>query len=149
MKKGISPFIATILLIGFTVAVGAILSVWFTTFTRTQTTGITGAAECHAGILKIFSNATTTGSNALRVYVRNLRNDINVTVNSVVVACGTSTSSSASPIPFVVLGGQTNHTDVTGLSGCTISNTRIEVIGNCTTGGSFVANCPVGLCGVY
>jgi flagellin-like protein len=34
--KGISPLIATVLLIAFTVAVGGILSVWLTTFSRTS-----------------------------------------------------------------------------------------------------------------
>lgn len=34
--KGISPLIATVLLIAFTVAVGGILSVWLTTYSRTS-----------------------------------------------------------------------------------------------------------------
>jgi flagellin-like protein len=43
LMKGISPMIAIILLIAFTVAVGGILSVWFSTTTTSQT-GITGSA---------------------------------------------------------------------------------------------------------
>jgi flagellin-like protein len=43
--KGISPMIATILLIAFTVAVGGIISVWLTGFTRTTTGGTEVKAE--------------------------------------------------------------------------------------------------------
>ena len=35
--KGISPLIATVLLIGFTIAIGGIISVWISGTTRTQT----------------------------------------------------------------------------------------------------------------
>ena len=37
MLKGISPLVATVLLIAFTVAVGGIVSVWILGFSRTQT----------------------------------------------------------------------------------------------------------------
>ncbi len=36
MRKGISPLIATVLLIAFTVAVAGIISMWLTTFTSTS-----------------------------------------------------------------------------------------------------------------
>ena len=149
MKKGISSFVATVLLIGFTVAVGAILSVWFTTFTRTQTAAITGSAGCNTGNVRVFSNATTTSSNAVRVYVTNLRSDMSITVTGISVSCGTSTSASASPLPLIVNAGQTNSSDVSGLSGCAISNTQIDITGNCSTGGTFFASCPAGGCGFY
>ena len=42
--KGISAMIATVLLIAFTVAVGGILSVWFTSFTRTSTASVENAS---------------------------------------------------------------------------------------------------------
>jgi flagellin-like protein len=51
--KGISPMIAVVLLIAFTVAVGGIISVWLTGFTRTTTGGTESRAEalsrCSAG----------------------------------------------------------------------------------------------------
>jgi len=149
MKKGISPFVAAVLLIGFTVAVGAILSVWFTTFTRTQTTAITGSTGCNAGNVKIFSNVTTIGSDAVRVYVTNLRSDTSIIITGISVTCGTSTNSTASPLPLIVNAGQTNSSDVGGLSGCTISNTQIGITGSCSTGGAFFASCPAGGCGLY
>ena len=56
-KKGISPMIATVLLIAFTVAVGGILSMWLTSMTSTQTTTTGSAAEkqilCARSVLSI------------------------------------------------------------------------------------------------
>ncbi len=56
-KKGISPMIAIVLLIAFTVAVGGILSLWLTTLTSTQTTTTGSAAEkqilCARSVLSI------------------------------------------------------------------------------------------------
>jgi flagellin-like protein len=39
-SKGISPLIAAVLLIAFTIAIGVIVSTWSTTFTRDQVAGI-------------------------------------------------------------------------------------------------------------
>jgi len=48
--KGISPLIAAVLLIAFTVAVGGIIAVWVTSFTKTTTTNVgvstRGATAC-------------------------------------------------------------------------------------------------------
>jgi len=147
MKKGISPFIATILLIGFTVAVGAILSVWFATFTRTQTTMIQTSAACYAGNIRLFSNLGGSPASAVWVYVTNLRSDMDITVNSVSVACGTSSNTNTTA--FIVKAAQTNGTYVSGLSGCTISNGAIYIVANCSTGGIFTASCAPGTCGLY
>ncbi len=43
--KGISPLIATVLLIAFTMAVAAILTSWATSFTKTETTLVGGRGE--------------------------------------------------------------------------------------------------------
>ena len=149
MKKAISSFVATVLLIGFTVAVGAILSVWFTTFTRTQTTSISGSAACHAGNIKFFSNVSaTTPTNATKVYITNLRSDMNITVNSIIVMCGTTSGSSSTPL--TVLAGQTNSADVVVNNGnCVLSNTSIYLTANCSTGGYFTASCSGATCSIY
>jgi len=147
MKKGISSFVAAVLLIGFTVAVGAILSLWFTTFTRTQTAGIQTSAACHAGNIRLFSNLGNSPTNTVWVYVTNLRSDMDITVNSVSVTCGASSNTISTP--FIVKAAQTNRTQVTGLSGCTISNGAIYIVANCSTGGSFTASCAPGTCGLY
>jgi len=147
MKKGISPFMATILLIGFTIAVGAILSVWFTTFTRTQTATVQAGAACHAGVASVFSNVTSSPTNAVRVFVSNKRDDMTLNITSVIVSCGAAYSTTAEPLPLIVGEGSTNYTDVKGLTGCTTSNTEIRVTGSCSTGGSFQAGCATGTCG--
>ena len=46
--KGVSPLIASIILIGFTVAVGGIIGMWLTTLSRTQTGIIENIAEKQA-----------------------------------------------------------------------------------------------------
>jgi len=151
MKKAISSFVATVLLIGFTVAVGAILSVWFTTFTRTQTSAVQAGAACQGTNVRVFSNVSSTPANATRVYVTNLRSDMNITVTSVIVSCD-KYNSTANPLPFIVPPGQTNSTEVggagSGLS-CTTNNIRINVMGNCSTGGTFMAECLGSACSFY
>jgi archaellum component FlaF (FlaF/FlaG flagellin family) len=149
VKKAISSFVATVLLIGFTVAVGAILSVWFTTFTRTQTTSISGSAACHAGNIKFFSNVSaTTPTNATKVYITNLRSDMDIIVNSITVTCGIVSNSSSTPL--TVLPGQTNSSDVIVNNGnCVLSNTSIYLTASCSTGGSFTTYCSGESCSIY
>jgi flagellin-like protein len=57
--KGISPLIATILLIAFTVSIGGVLSLWLTSLTKTQigTTESQASAviKCSSADLKILS----------------------------------------------------------------------------------------------
>ncbi len=59
MKKGLSPLIATVLLIAFTVAVAGIVSAWITGFTKTSTTtvGDTATTEliCSYGHISLSS----------------------------------------------------------------------------------------------
>ena len=61
--KGISPMLATILLVAFTVAVGGIISVWFSSFTRTTTTNVesssTNQTKCAATYIDVLSFTTS------------------------------------------------------------------------------------------
>jgi flagellin-like protein len=72
--KGISPMIATVLLIAFTIAVGGILSIWLTGYTRTTTEAVGGGTEaqikCAASILSIkkVTNATDENVTILAEY---------------------------------------------------------------------------------
>lgn len=70
-KRGISPLIASVLLIAFTMAVAAILTSWVTGFTKTQTSYVGEKAEkqikCIYGTMDIKKadvkyNFSTTGS---------------------------------------------------------------------------------------
>ena len=45
MTKGISPLIAAVLLIAFTVAIATLIMGWFSTFTRTTTSSVTNATS--------------------------------------------------------------------------------------------------------
>ena len=59
MNKGVSPLIATVLLIAFTIAVAGIISVWLTQFTTTTTTTVSnqGNAQilCGTGGIQLLS----------------------------------------------------------------------------------------------
>ena len=62
--KGVSPFLATVLLIAFTIAVGAIVSLFITNMVRTQseeasTTG-GGVAECAGSYINVINVTTGT-----------------------------------------------------------------------------------------
>lgn len=64
--KGVSPLIAAVLLIAFTVAVGGIISTWITTLTTT-TTGVTQAAgekqiKCATAVLDIVEVVSSLGA---------------------------------------------------------------------------------------
>lgn len=59
-RKGVSPLIAAVLLIAFTMAVAAILTAWVTTFTQEQTDALGNKSEeqidCSFGQISIFSS---------------------------------------------------------------------------------------------
>ena len=87
--KAISPMIAVVLLIGFTVAIGGILSVWLSTLTTTQTTTVSSGTEkqvrCSASALKVsevrFPTGTQRGSvNVSVVYDSGTESLSNITV---------------------------------------------------------------------
>ena len=71
--KGISPMIATVLLIAFTVAVGGILSVWLASLTTTQTgtVGTAGekAAQCGATSISVREVRYATGQTRVNVTI--------------------------------------------------------------------------------
>ncbi len=68
-RKGISPLIAAVLLIAFTMAIAGIMATWATTFTRERLAGSTEEAEC-IGALDL---STLTFSNGtISVKIKNL-----------------------------------------------------------------------------
>lgn len=79
MWKGISPLIAEVLLIGFTVAVASIIIVWVTSFTKTSTREIGSQAEtqmsCTYGGIEFYDTVTyNSSSSILSGYLRNTGN---------------------------------------------------------------------------
>ena len=88
IMKGISPLIAAVLLIAFTVAVGGIISLWLTSFSKTTTSAVQTSTEkqvkCASTVLEITS-VSTSGN---RIVVTNLGPQ-NVTLTSIVLSDGT------------------------------------------------------------
>jgi len=79
MRKGISPLIAEVLLIGFTVVVASLVILWATSFTRTTTSRIGGQAEtqavCMNAGIDFFGTVTyNTTSREISGYVKNTGN---------------------------------------------------------------------------
>ena len=66
--KGISPLIAAVLLIAFTVAIATLIMGWFSTFTRTTTTTVTNTtalavncADARVTIRDVYIQAGASG----------------------------------------------------------------------------------------
>jgi len=144
--KGISPMIATVLLIGFTVAVGAILAVWFSTYTKTQTSSVSGATACASTTLDV-KVPVVTSSDATVLITNNGPATVNIT--SVTVTCGTSTNTTSSSTGITGLTnlakGSSGTLKVT-ISGCTSSNVAVDVHATCSGGGTTSGACPAGGC---
>ncbi|MEM5880620.1 MAG: hypothetical protein QXW01_02145 [Candidatus Aenigmatarchaeota archaeon] len=142
--KAISAFVATILLVGFTVAVGAIISTWFLTYTRTTTAGVGSATACAAGTLDVtvpFINSTT--GNITTILIRN-RGTTNVTVTTLSVSCGAVTNTTSTNL-LLVPGNQTLQTIIlqSTQTPCSSDYTNINVLvsGNCVGGGTISGGC--------
>jgi len=140
--KAISPMIATVLLIGFTIAVGAILSLWFTTFTRTQTTAVGAGAACASN--PVYVRAIGLSSNTLTLLVSNGGPD-SVTVTSAVVTCGGNLVNSTNPNLFVASNSQ-NTTSILVTEACSTSNIGVSTVAACSRGGTTSTACPEGTC---
>ena len=80
MKKGISPLLATVILIALTLSVAALLGSWFTSITRMQTEiieeDITTQINCSAALLEITDVACSNDTQKIQVTITNLGNDI-------------------------------------------------------------------------
>jgi len=107
-SKAISPMIATILLIAFTVAVGGIISVWLTTYTRTAQTAVSGATEAHikcAGITPNIYRVTETAIFLMNSGSEELTNVTCLTQDGKLIGIvGTMPPGNMTSLPFVVPG---------------------------------------------
>jgi flagellin-like protein len=74
--KGISPLIASVLLIAFTMAIAGIMATWATTFSTERLATASGSAEC-IGILDISSLSYNNGT--VSVKIKNIGELINLT----------------------------------------------------------------------
>jgi flagellin-like protein len=114
--KAISPMIATILLIAFTVAVGGIISIWLTGFARTASTGTETRSEaltrCSASGFEVVSVKTSTNF----TYVTHYNSDVKIYPISVVFSDGTVVNSTSfgSGTDYVVTSGKIAAINLTG-----------------------------------
>ena len=73
--KGISPLIAEVLLIGFVIAVGAIIATWVTGYTRTTTHNVNEQAnkqmDCMYGNIQIITATYNHTTHNISGYVEN------------------------------------------------------------------------------
>jgi len=76
-KKGISPLIASVLLIAFTMAIAGIMATWATTFSRARLADTDIEAEC-VGALDI-SQLVFNSDGTVSVKISNVSNRINLT----------------------------------------------------------------------
>jgi len=106
MRKGVSPLIAGVLLIAFTLAVAAIVSGWLTAMTRTETqtieTGMRQQINCTKALLEVV-DAVCNGTDVL-VTVANI-GPIDVSNVHSYVSNGTTTCTSSSPLSDLDAGG--------------------------------------------
>ena len=75
-QKGISPLIAAVLLIAFTMAIAGIMATWATTFSREKLLGASEEAEC---IGAVDLSTLSFGNGTITVKIRNLSDKINLT----------------------------------------------------------------------
>jgi flagellin-like protein len=78
-SKAISPMIATILLIAFTVAVGGIISVWLTGYTRTTSAAVSTATEDQVKCTGTYPNIYLVTDNAIIITNPGSENITNIT----------------------------------------------------------------------
>ncbi|MDI6825892.1 MAG: hypothetical protein QMD36_01705 [Candidatus Aenigmarchaeota archaeon] len=76
MKKGLSPLLATVMLIAITLAISALLGNWFTSITRTQAEIVEKTAtkqiNCTGALLSITDIICSSKTQQLKVAISNL-----------------------------------------------------------------------------
>ncbi len=93
--KGISPLIATVLIVAFTLAVAAIIGGWLTSISRTETStiesGMATQIECTKAQIDIVSVGATGP------VIQNI-GQVNFTAKGFGLLCGTNTSTTATAL---------------------------------------------------
>jgi len=109
MKKGISPLLATVILIALTLAVAALLGSWFTSVTRMQTgiieEDIRTQVNCTAALLEIVDITCSNDTQKIQVTITNMGSNIElydfstlVTVNNTYYLNSTGGPNSTDPL---------------------------------------------------
>jgi len=165
-SKGISPMIAVVLLIAFTVAVGGILSLWLTTLTTTQT-GATGTAAekqilCARSVLEISEAKAELGAadsanitvfykygsenlyNFTITFIDNQRNSVTINNSAMGMVGNTQYNNTAGQYfePGMTSVWNVNSTMGLSLSGSSLQLVRIRAL--CQTDYPVMAECKAG-----
>ena len=149
--KGISPLIAAVLLIAFTVAIATLIMGWFSTLTRTTTATVTNettqavqCADARVSIREVYVLGGTAGSQDVRVIIENTGGSP-VAIRGLVVVNTTGNTFSTG---FTAIGAL-NESQLTqftitgtGFSGCPGSFSRAVVTTNCGGVGDTFPNTP-------
>ncbi|MEM5815357.1 MAG: hypothetical protein QXD89_02630 [Candidatus Aenigmatarchaeota archaeon] len=153
--KIISSFVATILLIGFTVAIGAIISSWLFSYTRTTTREVS-SITCKSGSIDLMDvsvlSIDPSTQNLTSILIRN-RGKIPLYISSITVMCGSSFNitnlsdvvlSSASQLIFEIIIPSTQKP-------CALdySNIGVLVAATCEGGGNVEGECSGVGCKLY
>jgi flagellin-like protein len=140
--KGISPMIAIVILIAFTVAVGGVISFWLTTFAGTQTgaveRGAGGIAECGGVYIKIDlvdpnNMIVVSNPSKNKIYTKAFLDDLGNTYTSGVeqsIASGSIASISVSAFP----GSGAEKVTVKGFCETLDGTTNVSIEGVCEKG---------------
>ena len=87
-SKGISPLIASVLLIAFTVSVAMIVMGWFSGFVRTTTENVSGVSQqavgCSTGVVSIDKIYVNNASTTARLVIKN-EGGVALTVSAMIV----------------------------------------------------------------
>jgi FlaG/FlaF family flagellin (archaellin) len=138
--------ISTILLIAFTVAVGGIISVWLTGFTRTATGGTESRTEalshCSASGFEVISVKTTDNYTYITHYGQNVK----IYPISVVFSDGTTVSSASfrSGTNYTVNTGEIALINLTGIFPSGATSLRVNAL--CEYGGVNISSPIVAEC---
>jgi flagellin-like protein len=143
--KGISPLVATVLLIAFTVSVAGIISVWLTSFARTTTSTVGEESErqllCIHASLSLRSVAYSSSSNTLTGILEN-SGEVPIGNISLQIIYNNATSQK---FELCLVGNRALNCSVSNLTLARYGETavfnvsisdnydRIIAIGNCTT----------------
>ncbi len=130
--KGISPMIATVLLLAFTVAVGGVLSIWISGLTTSQTATVenrsSGVMKCSPGLI-IEKVDVPAGTGLVNI---TYWNGGQFSISGIVVEVINMSLSTAAADSATLVAGQMGSHRFNLLSGAPA--TRIRVKGNCQGG---------------
>jgi len=131
----LSAFVATVLLIGLTIAVGSILSIFFISLERRMTGEVETVSACGVGILQV--SVPRILENSILVEIVNKGNK-EIRDVSISVICGGNKTSAVIPLLNAT---SIAVTDIEIKCEANYSDIDISVVGTCKEGGTTISRC--------